>query len=751
MVIHLPKDGARVGDYTIRHKLGEGGSGYVFKAERGGRFFAIKFLSELEWTGWNRREVTIMIRLQTLNLQIPNVVGFRGCERWPDPDVGYPYIVMDFVHGLTMDKWAQRFNPSARVALGKFLKTAQAMRAVHRLDVLHRDLKDLNIIIRASDGEPVVIDFGFGAMSGTPTETGPGRVPPGTPEYRSPEIIKFLRGETEGDIYTYTLSDELWAMGVVLYWLLTDVMPFGGRLELGLNDRIRLTAPRAPHTINPRVPEAASRLCMRMLEKEPRARFKDDDELCAALEAVLAAAEGDASWDVPLIDPQSPHDATTAGDPGADGVPNEKANEVQQWIAAHKPRRGWWPVEEPAAQEAPPPPPPDELPLPVANPDGAALALSKVPTVEADTKALVEADTKALQEAEATAAQPPEVPAGPVAGGAVPPVQVRAEARAPAAEPSRRGASGVRRWVVGSGPFPTGGLLLDLLRRPPLALVVGLVAVALAVGSVEPLHKSAPAPSAAPASMAQRAAPPPSASARGEETEGAAPIREVAQPGNPAEANGSAAPVRAQPPAPPPTAMLPKPDTTRKPDDTPKQQPHRAGGPSPLKTAAAVGATCALLEGCTSGTAPQVRPTPAPVECLSDWEKEHERLGIRNEGETVVLQGYEGVNTERATVQEGPVRVLLSGDGMGKLPRGALLSGTWQLGEGRIYGTFTQAQIPGGAAYPVCLVIGRDTPAAYPGGSTCPEGLGTCPAPESRPGNVKTFTRFWVFPKGIDF
>jgi serine/threonine-protein kinase len=721
MVIHLPKDGARVGDYTIRHKLGEGGSGYVFKAERGGRFFAIKFLSELEWTGWNRREVTIMIRLQTLNLQIPNVVGFRGCERWPDPDIGYPYIVMDFVPGLTMDKWAQRFNPSARVALGKFLKTAQAMRAVHRLDVLHRDLKDLNIIIRASDGEPVVIDFGFGAMSGSPTETGPGRVPPGTPEYRSPEIIKFLRGETEGDVYTYALSDELWAMGVVLYWLLTDVMPFGGRLELGLNDRIRLSSPRAPHTINPRVPEAASRLCMRMLEKEPRARFKDDDELCAALEVVLAAAEGDASWDVPLIDPQSPHDATTAGDPGADGVPNEEANKVQQWIAAHKPRRGWWPVEEPAAQEAPPPLPPDELPLPVANPEGAApegaaLALSKALTVEADTKA--------LQEAEGTAAQPPEVP----------PLQGRAEARAPAAEPARKGASGVGRWVLGSGPFPTGRLLLELLKRPPLALVVGLVVVALAVGSVGPLHKSAP---------------PPSASTRGEETEGAAPIREVAQQGNPAEAMGSAAPVRAQPPAPTPTAMLPKPDTTKKPDETPKPQAQRAGRLPPLKSAAAVAATCALLEGCTSGTAPQVRPTPAPVECPPDWEEVHERLGIRS-GENVVLQGYEGENTERATVREGPVSVVLD-DNMGKLPRGALLSGTWRLGEGRIYGTFTQAQIPGGDAYPVCLVIGADDLTVMPDGSHCPAGLGFCPTPEGRPGNVKTVTRLSVFPKGSSY
>ncbi|WP_257450761.1 serine/threonine protein kinase [Archangium lipolyticum] len=696
MVIHLPKDGARVGDYTIRHKLGEGGSGYVYKAERGGRYFAIKFLSELEWTGWNRREVTIMVRLQTLNLQIPNVVGFRGCERWPDPDIGYPYIVMDFVPGLTMDKYVQKFNPSPRVALGKFLKIAKAMGEVHRLDVLHRDLKELNIIIRADDGEPVVIDFGYGAMKGIQTETGPGRVPPGTPEYRSPEIIKFLRGETPEDIYTYTVSDELWAMGVILYWLLTDVMPFGGRLESGLNDRIRLNTPRAPHLINPRVPESASRLCMRMLEKDPQARFKGDDELCAALEAVLSAAEGDASWDLPLIDPLSPHDATTAGNASADEEPNGRAKEVQQWIAAHKPRRGWWPVEEPPAQEqeAPPPPSPDELPSPRAKPEAPA--------------------------------------AGPVADGAAP-----------------GGARGVRRWLGASGPLPMGALMVDMLKRPPLALVAGLAVVALAVGSLGPLQKPAPAPSVAPASMAQKAAPPPSASASGGETEGAAPIREVAQPHNPAEANTGAAPVRAQPPAPTPTAMLRKSDTTNKPDDAPKPQSQRAGRLPPLKSAAAVGATCALLEGCTGGTTPQVRPTPAPVECPADWKASHKRLGIFSGGGGVVLQGYEGENTERAPLREGPVTVVAQD--VGKLPRGTLLSGTLQLGESRFYGTFTRAQIPGGDAYPVCLVIGLEVPSAMPGGPDCPAGLGDCPAHESRPGNVKMFTRFDVFPKGSSY
>ncbi|QRN97457.1 serine/threonine protein kinase [Archangium violaceum] len=654
----------------------------MYKAERGERLFAIKFLADLELTGWNRREITLMLRLQ-----LPNVVGFRACERWPHPDLGYPYIVMDYVPGLTMDQWAQSINPTARVGVHTFLKVARAMREVHRLEVLHRDLKETNIMIRADDGEPVVIDFGFGAMKGVPTETKPGRVPPGTPEYRSPEMIKFLRGETEEITYTYTLSDELWAMGVLLYWLLTDEMPFGDRMEQGLHDRISQNTPRAPHDLNPRVPEAASRLCMRMLAKDPRERFKGDDELCAALEAVLAEAEGDASWDVPLMEP-----------PEASGESDGKPEEEQQWMA-HEPRRGWWPEEEPPARE--------ETAAPPAEP---TVAIPPAPAVPAETNASRETKT-----AEGT--QCPEAPAVPaVADGAGP-------GRDQDVRPLR----------------------VERVERLSLALVVGLtVAVALVVGS---LSASGPEPDATPASVADGTTSPPDASAQGEVTTQAISFREVARPGNLAESESDAAPDRAQPPAPLPTAMSRKKDSRPKPEEklTP-QSPNKARRciPIPQKVCTAAGVCTIILTGCSGA---QVRPTPEPVECPAGWRETHARFDIGGHSGDVVLQGYEGRNTERATVHEGPANVVVSGFGIGDLPGGTLLSGTMQLGENRFYGTFTQARIPGGGTYPVCVVIARDAPGAWPDGSTCPVGLGECPTPESRPGNMKSATRFPVFGK----
>jgi serine/threonine-protein kinase len=217
----------------------------------------------------------------------------------------------------------------------------------------------------------------------------------------------------------------------------------------------------------------------------------------------------------------------------------------------------------------------------------------------------------------------------------------------------------------------------------------------------------------------------------------------VARPGNPPEATKGAAPIEATTPALKATAMFRKPDMKKK--ETSKLQSQGAEMGSPLKNAAAAAAAaCALLDGGCTGSTAQVRPTPAPIACPARWRETHDkfRFGPGN----VVLQGYQGENTERATVREGPVTVSVAR--LGELPRSTLLAGTLQLGENRVFGTFTRAQIPGGETYPVCLVIGLDAPEGRYPGPDCPPGLGTCPTTESTPGNVKVPTRFWVHGKG---
>ncbi|MET0403915.1 MAG: serine/threonine-protein kinase, partial [Cystobacter sp.] len=342
MVHYLPQPGAMVGAYELVEPIGRGGSGLVYKAARGGRHFAVKVLNRAGLDGWARREITALA-----HLALPNVVRFIGYDWWPEAERGYPCLIMEYVPGLTLDKWVERDNPSTRQVMTLFLKVARALGEIFQRGVLHRDIKENNILIREEDGEPVLIDFGISAVEGAPPVTEPGNLPPGTPEYRSPEAVNFLRDEAAGGSFTYSHTDELWALGVTLYWLLTDFLPFGNRMQPGLQDRILVEAPRPPHLLNSRVPETVSRLCLRLLEKRPEARFPTHDEVCTAVEALLRGAAEEASWDLPLIDPDSPHRVTTVEEVNGYRPKDEKERDIREWIV-HEPRRGRPPQERPA-------------------------------------------------------------------------------------------------------------------------------------------------------------------------------------------------------------------------------------------------------------------------------------------------------------------------------------------------------------------------------------------------------------------
>ncbi|WNG13393.1 serine/threonine protein kinase [Cystobacter fuscus] len=294
----FPRPGANVGGYHLEARLGTGGQGSVYRARREGGVFAVKLIPLALARAWGQRELEVMARLK-----LPGIAALEGHGHWPAVAPRFLFLVTRYVKGRTVYAWARETNPSAREVVEKGRALVGVLEAVHGAGVVHRDVKGDNVLVREEGGEVVLVDFGAASYANAPRLTV--LLPPGTPRYRSPEAMRFLLGHSRGERYESPPGDDLWAFGVLLYWLLTGSWPFEGT-EWGA---VLHPEPEPPRARNPRVPAALSALCLRLLARTPEERFADAGAVGEALEAARAGAGAD--WDVPLCDAHGPDTATT--------------------------------------------------------------------------------------------------------------------------------------------------------------------------------------------------------------------------------------------------------------------------------------------------------------------------------------------------------------------------------------------------------------------------------------------------------
>ena len=334
-----------VGGYRIEQKLGAGGFGKVYLAGRDGSPCARKFIHLKSVGEWGWRELFIMLRHE-----FPNVVKLLSHFKWPEEKPEYLVLVMEYVPGVPLYQWALDNNPFARELVEKLLPLSRALKEVHAKEVLHRDLKGDNVLVREDNGEPVLVDFGAGTMPGAPRVTG--ALAPANLRYRSPEAVAFFLREDRkrGESYNYAVRDELYALGAILYVLATDVYPFNGPDDELLGE-ILDGDPKPPHVRNSRVPGALSELCLRMLAKA-HARVPNAEALCAALERLLEQAKADPRWEVPLCYGWTVDGRTTEDAPELVG--HDPQAWLRRWIR-QKPKRGR-PPAPPVVAPAPPEP-----------------------------------------------------------------------------------------------------------------------------------------------------------------------------------------------------------------------------------------------------------------------------------------------------------------------------------------------------------------------------------------------------------
>lgn len=271
------------GRYELAAVIGQGGMGQVWTAydRRLDRRVAVKLLRPDHMAAATLAEE--MRRRFVRECRVTAQVAHPGLVTVHDAgeDGGDLYLVMQYVEGADLSDHLAEHDPYPwRWAVSVTAQMCAVLAAVHAVPIVHRDLKPRNVMVKP-DGTVTVLDLGVASVLDTDTtrltHTGS---PIGSPAYMAPEQAM------GGAVGPYT---DLYALGVVLYELLSGKVPFAGSTALGVLHRHLYEPPRPVRQLRPDVPEALEALVQRLLAKDPAHRPSGAQEVYEALVPLLPA------------------------------------------------------------------------------------------------------------------------------------------------------------------------------------------------------------------------------------------------------------------------------------------------------------------------------------------------------------------------------------------------------------------------------------------------------------------------------
>ena len=304
--------GTQVGKYRIEGELGRGGMGVVYRGLQVTleRTVAIKMLpahlADSDTRARFRREALTLARVAH-----PNIVSIYDVEEQD----GHSFIVMEHVGGGSLGDVIGEGTPLTPARAVEIMSPIlSALQAAHLAGVVHRDIKPDNILFTAT-GRPKLTDFGVAHMrdGGSRTRTG---VMLGTPYYMSPEQAQGRR---------VTAAADLYAVGVVLFEMLSGRVPFTGQDPVSVALKHVQEPPPSLAAIRPDLPAALCALVHRALEKDPAARFTSAAGMQDALES--------GGWSpIRTLDPASSGSRAVASPPPGTSQPPIR-EETQPWAS----------------------------------------------------------------------------------------------------------------------------------------------------------------------------------------------------------------------------------------------------------------------------------------------------------------------------------------------------------------------------------------------------------------------------------
>ena len=247
--------GTTVGHYEITEKLGGGGMGVVYKARdtQLERQVALKFLPPNLTSDEDARRRFIQEAKSASALDHPNICTIYEIGSTPDEQL---FMVMGYYEGASLKEKVEGGPLPIDEALSCVMQIADGLREAHAVGIVHRDIKPANVML-TKHGRAKIVDFGIAKLLGgtggrtQATQTG---TMLGTVAYMAPEQIQGQSADQQTDV---------WALGAVLFELLTGRPPFDGENQWAILNAIKETDPVAPSSIRSEIPKSVDAVVLR--------------------------------------------------------------------------------------------------------------------------------------------------------------------------------------------------------------------------------------------------------------------------------------------------------------------------------------------------------------------------------------------------------------------------------------------------------------------------------------------------------